>query len=157
MKRYLDIATHALVISAFMSLAFTSRLDLPSIGVFAAGVLWSLYRTVRKLPPVLSARSTFYLSFAFTIFFVADNFLISRSFVPATVHMVLFLLLVKMHLSKSERDYFYIIVLAFLMILAAASLTVDLSYLVTLLLFLVSLVATLMSFEIFRSQQAESK
>jgi hypothetical protein len=43
------------------------------------------------------------------------------------------------------------------MVLAAASLTVDFSYLVTLLLFLIALVATLMSFEIFRSQRANSK
>ena len=157
MKRYLDISTHALVISAFMSLAFTSRLDFPSVAIFTAGILWSLYRTVQMLPPMLGARSTFYLSFAYAIFFLADNLVISRSFVPATVHMLLFLLLAKLHMSRSERDYFYIIVLAFLMVLAAASLTVDFSYLVTLLLFLISLVATLMSFEIFRSQHSNSK
>jgi hypothetical protein len=129
MKRYLDIATHALVISAFMSLAFTSRLDLPSIAVFSAGVLWSCIVRFGNYRRILSHGPRFIYRLHFTVFFVADNFLISRSFVPATVHMVLFLLLVKLHLSKSERDYFYIIVLAFLMVLAAASLTVDLSIL----------------------------
>jgi len=153
MKRYFEISTHALVITAFMALSFTGRLDAPSIAIFAAGVLWSLYRTIRQLPTLLGGRGTFYLSCAYIAFFVADNLILSRSFVTSTVHMVLFLELAKLHQKKSDRDYFYLIVLAFLMVLAAASLTIDLSFLITLLLFLIALVATLMSFEIVRSQR----
>ena len=57
----------------------------------------------------------------------------------------------KLHYSFQDKDYLYLIVLAFLKILAASSLTIDMSFLAALLLFLVALVSTLMSFDMFRS------
>jgi transglutaminase-like putative cysteine protease len=152
MKRYFELSTHLLVMAAFLALAFTGRLDMPSIIIFCIGILWSLYRTWRQLPPLLNAQGIFYLSCAYIAFFVADNLVISRSFIPATVHMVLFLQLAKLHQKKTDRDYFYLIILAFMMVLAAASMTIDLSFIATLMFFLISMVATLMSFEIVRSQ-----
>jgi hypothetical protein len=157
MKRYFDVSVHALVLTAFVALAVTGRLDASSIAVFAAGLLWSLYRTLRQMPPLLSPSATLYLSCSYVVFLLVDMLLLSNSFVPATVHMVLFLSLTKLHQSKSERDYFYLIILAFLMILAAASLTIDISFLITLFLFLVALVSTLMSFEIVRSQKSNKR
>src|SRR4051812_22138897 len=154
MKRYFEVSIHALVLTAFIALAVTGRLDSPSIAIFAAGLLWSLYRTLRGRAPLLSGSASLYLSALYVVFLAVDMLVISSSFVPATVHMVLFLELTKLHQSKSERDYFYLIVLAFLMILAAASLTIDISFLITLFLFLVALVSTLMSFEIVRSQKS---
>jgi protein-glutamine gamma-glutamyltransferase len=152
MKRYFELSTHTLVIAAFLSLAITGRLDAPAIVIFSIGIVWSLYRTWRQLPAMLNAEAIFYLSCGYIVFFVADNLILSRSFIPATVHMVLFLQLAKLHQKKTERDHFYLIILAFLMVLAAASMTIDVSFIATLLLFLISLVATLMSFEIVRSQ-----
>jgi transglutaminase-like putative cysteine protease len=156
MKRYFDISTHILVMSAFLALAMTGRLDVPSIVIFTAGVLWSLYRTVRNQSELLGVQATVYLSFAYIGFLVLDILVVSRSFIPATVHMVLFLELAKLHQKKSDKDYFYLIVLAFLMVLAAASLTIDISFVLTLFLFLISLVATLMSFEIVRSRKSNA-
>lgn len=156
MKRYFEISTHALVITAFLALAMTGRLDAPSIVSFSVAVMWSLYRTMRGRPALLTTGVTFYLSCAYIVFFVFDSLILSRSFIAATIHMVLFLELAKLHQKKSDRDYFYLIVLAFLMVLAAASLTVDISFIATLLLFLIALVATLMSFDIVRSQRSSA-
>jgi Domain of unknown function (DUF3488). len=152
MKRYFELSTHSLVMAAFLALAFTGRLDMPSIVIFSVGILWSLYRTWKQLPALSNAQGIFYLSCAYIVFFVADNLVISRSFIPSTVHMVLFLQLAKLHQKKTDRDYFYLIILAFMMVLAAASMTIDLSFIATLMFFLISMVATLMSFEIVRSQ-----
>ena len=87
---------------------------------------------------------------------MADNLILSRSFIPSTVHMVLFLQLAKLHQKKTDRDYFYLIILAFMMVLAAASMTIDVSFIATLMFFLISLVATLMSFEIVTIPGLES-
>jgi len=152
MKRYFELSTHSLVMAAFLALAVTGRLDTPSIVIFSFGILWSLYRTWHQLPALLDAQGIFYLSCGYIAFFVADNLILSRSFIPATVHMVLFLQLAKLHQKKTDRDYFYLIILAFMMVLAAASMTIDVSFIGTLMLFLISMVATLMSFEIVRSQ-----
>jgi protein-glutamine gamma-glutamyltransferase len=152
MKRYFELSTHSLVMAAFLAMAITGRLDAPSIVIFTIGILWSLYRTWRQLPALLNAQGIFYLSCGYIAFFALDNLVLSRSFIPSTVHMVLFLQLAKLHQKKTDRDYFYLIILAFMMVLAAASMTIDVSFIVTLMLFLIAMVATLMSFEIVRSQ-----
>jgi transglutaminase-like putative cysteine protease len=156
MKRYFELSAHSLVMAAFLSLAVTGRLDMPSIVIFSVGILWSLHRTWKQLPALLNAQGIFYLSCAYIAFFLADNLVLSRSFIPSTVHMVLFLQLAKLHQKKTDRDYFYLIILAFMMVLAAASMTIDVSFIVTLMFFLISMVATLMSFEIVRSQGSDT-
>src|SRR5438034_1736645 len=119
MERYFQISLHGLIISAFIALALTGRLDLPSIVIFTAGVGVSLYHAIKGRPPLLSVQAVFYLSCAYIAFFVFDSL---RSFVPATIHLVLFLELAKLHQrSKNEKDYLYLIILAFLKILAASS------------------------------------
>src|SRR6185295_5057 len=71
----------------------------------------------------------------------------------ASIHLVLFLELAKLYQEKTDKDYFYLIVLSFLQVLAASSLTIDMSFVATLFLFLVALVSTLMSFDMYRSER----
>jgi protein-glutamine gamma-glutamyltransferase len=151
--RYFQISCHALLVSAFIALALTGRLDGTTIVFFTLGLAYSIYRTVKGLPALLTNRGAFFISCAYIAFFVSDSFVISRSFIPATIHMVLFLELAKLFQEKTDRDYFYLIVLAFLQVLAASSLTIDMSFVATLFLFLVGLVSTLMSFDMYRSER----
>ena len=153
MRRYFQISCHALMFSAFAALALTGRLDLPSIMLFAAGLGVSVYRTVKSLPAPLSPRGAFVLSCCYILFFLFDMFILSGSFIPASIHLVLFLQLAKLYQEKADKDYLYLIILSFLQILAASSLTIDISFVATLFLFLVSLVSTLMSFDMYRSEQ----
>jgi transglutaminase-like putative cysteine protease len=150
-KRYLELSIHALTLTAFLGLAMTGRLDLPAIVLFLAGTLWSLYRTVKGLPAALQSRSAFVLSCIYIGFFAFDMAAISRSFIPATIHLVLFLELLKLHQDKNDKDFFYLIVLAFLKVLAASSLTIDMTFVISLILFVIALVATLMSFDMHRT------
>jgi protein-glutamine gamma-glutamyltransferase len=153
MQRYFQISCHALIVSAFMALALTGRLDAVAIIVFTIGLGISVQRTVRARPPLLSARGAFYVSCAYIVFFFFDSLIVSRGFIPATIHLVLFLELAKLFQDKSEKDYLYLIILAFLQILAASSLTIDMSFVITLFLFLVALVSTLMSFDMYRCER----
>jgi hypothetical protein len=156
MKRYFQLSCHALMITAFFGLAFTGRLDAPAILIFSVGLAISVIRTIRRLPPPLTARGAFLLSCAYILFFVFDSGVLSSSFIPAAIHLVLFLQLAKLYQEKTEKDYFYLIVLSFLQILAASSLTIDMSFVATLFLFLVALVSTLMSFDMYRSEKDSS-
>jgi transglutaminase-like putative cysteine protease len=153
MQRYFQISCHALIITAFFALGLTGRLDFPAIILFTTGLGVSCYFAIKRLPPPLSARGAFLLSCGYIFFFLVDMVIISGSFIPASIHLVLFLQLAKLFQEKSDKDYFYLIVLSFLQILAASSLTVDMSFAATLFLFLVALVSTLMSFEMFRSER----
>jgi transglutaminase-like putative cysteine protease len=153
MKRYFETSLHALIGTAFFALALTGRLDALSIAFFTLVFLGSFYRTIKGLPPLLTARGAFYLSSAYIAVFLFDVTVLSGTLIGATVHMVLFLELAKLHQEKADKDYLYLIILAFMKILAASSLTVDMSFVMTLLLFLTAFVSTLMSFDMYRSQR----
>jgi len=150
MQRYFQISCHGLILSAFAALALTGRLDSPSILAVSIGLGISIYRTLKGMPPPLAARSAFLLSCGYIFFFVFDSLVLSGSFIPATIHLVLFLQLTKLFQEKTDKDYLYLIVLSFLQLLAAASLTIDISFVATLFLFMVALVSTLMSFDMYR-------
>src|SRR5262249_15809678 len=71
----------------------------------------------------------------------------SRLFVPSVVHLVLFLLVVRLFSAHRNRDYYFLAVIAFLMVLAAAVLTVGTAFLFGFALFLLSAVATFILME----------
>jgi transglutaminase-like putative cysteine protease len=152
-KRYCEISCHVLVGTAFFALAMTRRLDMVALAVFTPGWAISIYRAIRGIPPALTARAAYYLSCAYIVLMMVDLSMFSRSLIGTAVHMVLFLELVKLNQEKTDRDYLYLIILAFLKILAASSLTVDVAFVGTLLLFLMALISTLMSYDIYRSEQ----
>src|SRR5262249_15700395 len=141
MERYFQISLHGLIVSAFMALAMTGRLDAASIVLFSAGIAISLYRVAGNRPALLSAKAVFFSSCVYILLFLVDAV---GAFIPATIHLVLFLEMLKLHQrSKNQKDYAYLIILAFLKVLAASSLTIDVTFVATLLLFLVALVSTL--------------
>jgi protein-glutamine gamma-glutamyltransferase len=152
-KRYFQISCHALMITAFFALALTGRLDTASIIVVTIGLGVSLIRALRGMAAPLTARGAFLLSCGYIVFFMIDTLIISRSFIPASIHLVLFLQLAKLYQEKTDKDYFYLIILSFSQILAASSLTIDISFVATLFLFLVALISTLMSFDMYRSER----
>ncbi len=55
--------------------------------------------------------------------------MISRAFVRSAVHLVLFVLVVRLFSARRDRDHYFLAVIAFLMVLAAAVLTVDSTFL----------------------------
>ena len=142
-----------MVVSAFFALALTGRLDPAAIVVFIIAVAVSCYMTIQDLPAPLSAGGALLLSFGYIFFFLLDTWMVSGSFIFASIHLVLFLQLVKLFQEKTDKDYFYLIVLSFLQILAASSLTIDMTFVATLFFFVVALVATLMSFDMYRSER----
>lgn len=153
MKRYLDASSHALIGASFLTLVLTGRLHFFAIVVFMILFLGSVYRTMTGERPLLTPRTAFYLCCGYLSFLGLDAWLLSRSMISATIHMVLFLELVKLHQEKTDKDYFYIILLSFSKVLAASSLTVELSFVLALLLFLTAFVSTLIAFEMYRAER----
>src|SRR5436190_12255853 len=156
MQRYFQVSCHALMISAFAALALTGRLNTPAIIICTTALSVSVYRTVKGLPEPLSPRGAFILSCGYVVFFLFDMMVLSASFIPASIHLVLFLQAAKLYQKKTDRDYLYLIVLSFLQILAASSLTIDISFVAMLFLFLVALTSTLMSFDMYRSERNQT-
>jgi protein-glutamine gamma-glutamyltransferase len=74
---------------------------------------------------LIPERWTAFLTLGYVAFYLADYFLISGGFLQATVHLVLFVMVVRLFSAQRDRDFYFLSVIAFLMVLAAALLTVD--------------------------------
>src|SRR5204863_4643004 len=104
----------------------------------------------------LSERWTNLLTVACVGFFLADEFLISRSFLSATVHLVLFVMLVRLFSAQRDRDHYLLAVLSFVMVLAAAVLTVDSTFLLALAGFVLVGVSAFILMEMIHSSERAS-
>src|ERR1051326_7133260 len=119
-ERYLDTTLVLLLATGFITLASTGRLDAISLVMVGAALLLRGYLLLRNLKIDISDRALTFLTFGFAAFYILDFTLISGSFVPATVHLVLFSMVVKLFSVRRDRDRLYLAILAFLAVLAAA-------------------------------------
>lgn len=153
-RPYFEALLLLLLGAGFLTLAGTGRLSAPVvlIGVVALllrfGFLWSGKR------PHLSNSFSNIVSVLYLVFYPLDVYFISRGFLAATVHLVLLVAVVKLFSASRPRDFAYLCVLAFLEVLAAATLTVGSGFLAYFALFLVLTIATVVSYEVFRAESA---
>jgi protein-glutamine gamma-glutamyltransferase len=148
---YFELALYLLVLTGFATLASTGGLDLPSITLVGFALAARGYLLAKRRPVMISERWTTPLTIAYFVFFAADYFLVSRGFLPATVHLALFGVVVRMFSLRRERDHIMLAILAFLMVLASAVLTVDSVFLFSFAAFLLVAVGTFVLMEMRRS------
>jgi transglutaminase-like putative cysteine protease len=153
---YFQLALYLLVLTGFGTLASTGGLDLISIVLVGTTLALRGYFLAKRRNIVISERWTTPLTIAYFAFFAADYFLLSRSFLPATVHLALFAVVVRMFSLRKERDHFMLAILAFLMVLASAVLTVDSVFLFFFAAFMLMAVATFVLMEMQHSGRAAS-
>src|SRR5450432_475894 len=148
---YFEISLYLLVVAGFATLASTGGLDLPSMILAGMALAARGFQLAKRRQFVISERWTTPLSFAYFIFFAIDYFVFSRSFLPATVHRALFGVLVRMFSLRTDRDHVMLAILAFLMVLASAILTVDSVFLFFFAAFMLTAVAAFVLMELQRS------
>lgn len=153
---YFELALYLLVLTGFATLASTGGLDLPSTILVGAALAIRGYLLSKKRQFVISERWTTPLTFAYFIFFAADYFIFSRTFLAATLHLALFGVVVRMFSLRRERDHVTLAILAFLMVLASAVLTVDSTFLFSFAAFMLMAVATFVLMEMRRSSHMAS-
>jgi protein-glutamine gamma-glutamyltransferase len=152
-ERFFQWALYLLLLTGFVALMGTGKMDLPSLALVIPALLLRAYFLLMRKSVVLSERWTSILTVFYFVFFALDYFYISRSFLNATVHMVLFSLVIKIFSVRRDRDLLYLIVLSFLMVLSAAVLTVDTMFLVTFALFILAVMAAFIGLEMRRSER----
>jgi transglutaminase-like putative cysteine protease len=151
---YFDLALYLLVLTGFATLASTGGLDLPSTILVGIALAIRGYMLAKRYSFVISESWTTPLSVAYFLFFAADYFVFSRSFLSATVHLALFGVVVRMFSLRRERDHVTLAILAFLMVLASAVLTVDSVFLFSFAAFMMMAVGTFVLMEMRRSGHA---
>jgi hypothetical protein len=150
-QRYFEIALFLLVLTGFVTLASTKGLDGPSTLFVAGALLLRGYFLGTRRTLLIPEQWTTVLTLAYVGFYVFDYFLLSRQFVSTTVHLVLFLTVMRLFSARRDRDHYFLAVIAFLMVLAAAVLTVDSTFLFAFSVFLLFAVATFILMEMKRT------
>jgi protein-glutamine gamma-glutamyltransferase len=151
---YFELALYLLVLTGLGTLAATGGLDLPASVLVGTALAIRGYLLAKRRKFAISERWTTPLSIAYFVFFAIDYFAFSRAFLPAVVHLALFGVVVRMFSLRKERDHIMLAILAFLMVLASAVLTVDSAFLFSFAAFMLMAVATFVLMEMRRSGQA---
>ena len=150
-ERYFQISLFLLIATGFITLMGTNRLDGLSVLFVCGALLLRGYLLLKDREFKIPEKWTTYFTLLYVLIFVVDLFVISGSYVTASVHLVLFSLVVKIFSVQRERDYVYLAVLAFLAVLAASVLTVDTVFLGSFVVFIALAVNTFISMEVRRS------
>jgi len=164
-RRHFEISLYFLLLTGVLTLVSTGKLDLVTILVLPAAMLFKGYRWWHGKGPELSNRVATWLTVAYFVFFPFDLWIISRMLATgaqnpalyagllATVHLMLFATIVRLYSATTIRDYLFLTMMGFTSMLAAAILTVDTVFLVFFFIFLGLAVSTFVALEMWRSAQ----
>src|SRR5512146_1790271 len=150
-EQYFQVCLLLLLAMGFLTLVVTGKLDPLSSVCMCVALLLRGYLLGRGKTITIPERVTSYLGLIYVLVYILDFFFISDKFGIATVHLLLFGIIVKMFSIHRDRDYAYLTMLAFLEVLSAAILTVDSVFLGALGIFLLIGVVTFMALEMRRS------
>jgi protein-glutamine gamma-glutamyltransferase len=164
-RRHFEISLYFLLLTGVLTLVSTGKLDLVSILVLPAAMLFKGYRWWRGKGAELSNRTGTWLTIAYFIFFPIDLLTFSRTLAAgaqnpglyaaliATIHLMLFATVVRLFSATTTRDYLFLSLMAFSSMLASAILTVDTVFLAFFFVFLGLAVSTFVGLEMWRSAQ----
>ena len=161
-ERFFRGALLFLILSSVAALITTGKLDPLTCILASAGILFKGYRWLMSKPPELSHRTATLLMVCYLGVFPIDVFVFSHAIATsslnpalyavllASVHFLLFVMIVRLYSATTDRDAFFLAMLAFAAILAAAILTIDTSFLVLFFIFLLFGIATFVGMEMRR-------
>ena len=141
-RRYFEVSLYLLVLTGVGTLASTGTLDIPTVACVGLALIFRGYLLAKKRTLIIPDRWTTFLTLGYVIFYIADYFLLSGGFLNATVHLVLFVMVVRLFSAQRDRDHYFLMIISFLMVLAAAVLTVDTIFLATFAAFIVMAIVT---------------
>src|SRR5882724_4496643 len=152
-ERFFEFSLLGLLASGYLAVLGSGYLDLPTAILTAAGLIFRALLIAGLVRVQFSANWINAITLLYIGFYPLDYLYVSREFIPATVHLICYLAVLRILSARTNRDYFFVKIIAFLELLAASILSAKLSFFVFLALFLIFGVATFSSSEIRRSSQ----
>lgn len=140
-----------LLATGFFALAGTGKLDLFSIILVSSALVARGITLLMRREWRIPVRWTTYLGLLYVLAYGVDLLLVSRGFVAASIHLLLFALVIKLFSVERYRDLLYLAMLAFMEILAAAMLTVETGFLTAFAMFVLVAIGSFICLEIRRS------
>ncbi len=154
-ERYFNVALYLLVLSGFGTLASTGGLDLPAVILVGLALGLRGVQLLTRREFVIPERWTTVLTLIYVFIYLADYFFLSRGFLAASVHLVLFAMVVRLFSLQRTRDHYTLAVLSFLMVLAASVLTVGSVFLFSFAVFLLIAIVAFVLMEMQHSVASE--
>ena len=154
-ERYFNVALYLLVLSGFGTLAATGGLDLPAVILVSLALGLRGIQLLTRREFVIPERWTTVLTLIYVFIYLADYFFLSRGFLAASVHLVLFAMVVRLFSLQRTRDHYTLAVLSFLMVLAASVLTVGSVFLFSFAVFLLIAIVAFVLMEMQHSVASE--
>lgn len=161
--RFFRVSLYLLILTGVVTLVSTGKLDLFTILAAPLAVLMKGYGWWRGRPAELSPRAATILVLLYLPFLPIDMLFLSRALAAgapnpalyasllAAVHFLLFVLFVRLYSARTDRDFFFLAILAFTTLLAAAVMTVDTAFVAMFFVFLIFGAATFIGAEMRRS------
>jgi transglutaminase-like putative cysteine protease len=156
-EQFFQYSLLGLLASGYFAFVGSGSVDLPTIVLTGAGLLFRFLLITGLVDVEVDARWTTAATVGYVGFYPLDILYVSGEFIPATVHLICFLAVVRILTARTDRDYFFVKVIAFLELLAATLLSSSLNFFFFLLLFLTFGVATFCCSEIRRSGRMPSR
>jgi protein-glutamine gamma-glutamyltransferase len=162
-QRYFEISLYLLICTGMLAVLSTGKLDIVTVLVAPAALIFKGIRIARGRGPEISSRFATGLVLGYFLFFPFDLWVFSRNLsvgapnpalyaaLLSAMHLLLFATLVRLYSARSNRDYAFLAVLAITSMLGSAILTVETSFLIALAIFLLLAVSTFVALEIQRS------
>ena len=154
-ERYFNVALYLLVLTGFGTLASTGELDRTAVVLVGLALAFRGYQLLMGRVFTIPERWTTLLTLIYVFVYLADYLFLSRSFLGATIHLVLFAMVVRLFSLQRTRDHYMLAVLSFGMVLAAAVLTVGSVFLLSFACFLLVAVITFVLMEMRHSVATE--
>lgn len=149
--RYFQIALYLMVTTGFTALASTGGLGAVPTSLVSAALLFRGFLLITDRDLLIPEKWTTTFTIAYVAFCLADYFAFSRTFLNSTIHLVLFVLVLRLFSARRDRDHYFLAVIAFLMVLAASVLTAETTFLFAFGIFMLMAVATVILMEMRRA------
>ena len=162
-QRYFEVSLFLLVATGAISIVSTGKLDPFTTAIVPLAIAYKALRLWRGRGPELSTQMATWLVLAYFLFFPFDLWVLSRARAEgapnpalyaallATIHLLLFAVIVRLYSARTNRDHAFLAVLAVAAMISSAILTVETGFIVALAIFLILAVSTFVAMEIRRS------
>ena len=146
-----------LLASGFSALVGSGALDLPTVLLTTLGIALRAVLIAANRQLNMAVRWVTAATLGYAGFYPLDCFYLSRDFTVATVHLICFLAVLRILTARTDRDYFFVKLIAFLEIAGATLLSENLFFFGSLAAFLLFGVGTYCCTEIRLAHRAQSQ
>ncbi len=150
-ERFFQFSLLGMLASGFCAVLGSGYLDWPTTVLALAALCTRALMIAGIVKLEVPGRLVAVLTVLYVGFYPIDYYYISKEFLPTAVHLIFFLGSVTILTAKTLRDFTFVKVIAAMALLAAAVLSISLTFFAFLAVFLLFTIATLSSGEVVRA------